>query len=167
MAKRLIQGPAAPVWIVSSDGSIVSFTELEDINARILRMYDDNYQPVKVYPTLAAGATVISGGAAWALGAVAEVMPAATCTTDFLIKNITIETINIAAGTFELVLYSGAADDEIARVRFSIVGGFFGNTVFVMPSALVVANSRIRAALACSAGAATATVSISYRPIIL
>lgn len=147
--------------------SVDTQTDIDSLLAYILRMYDDNYQPVSVYPTGGVGTTVVSDAVAWTPGALAEVVPAATITSDFLVKRVTIETLNIAAGTFELVLYSGAADSEVARTRFSVVGGFFGNTVFDMPSVLVTANSRIRAVMMCSAGAATATISIAYRPLAI
>jgi hypothetical protein len=148
---------------------VVMSNSVQDIDDRTLRMYDDNYASVHVYPTLAAGATVVSAGADWVLGALSEVVPAATITSDFLIHMVSIETMS-KDGVYELVLYSGAADDEVARVRFSVTNGFFGNAVYRMPSALVAANSRVRAALACSdglAGAATATVSIVYRPLAI
>ena len=134
---------------------------------RILRMYDDTNQPVLVYPTLAAGATVASAATDWDLGNLAEVVPANTIASIFLVQLIIVETMS-KDGVFELVLYSGAGDAEVGRIRFSYIGGFFGNSVFRVPGILVAANSRIRAALACSdglAGAATATISIAYRVV--
>ena len=159
---------ATPIWAIEgvaleSDGAAVAGS----LAHRLLRMYDDAYQPVGVYPTLAAGATVVSAATDWDLGALSDVVPAATINSIFLIHLVVIETMS-KDGVFELVLYSGAGDDEVARVRFSVIGGFFGNTVFKMPSIAIAADSRVRAALACSdglAGAATATISIAYREI--
>jgi len=159
-----------PIWPIEgvaleSDGDAVAGS----LAYRILRMYDDMNQPIFVYPTLAAGATIVSAAVNWTLGAVAEVVPVNTITSNFLIQNVAVETMS-KNGVFELVIYSGAGDDEVARIRFSVVGGFFGNTVYRVPGALIAANSRIRAALACSdggAGAATATISVSYRMITI
>lgn len=70
---------------------------------------------------------------------------------------------------YTLVIYQGGADAEVARVRFSAYGGFFGMAVLRLPSALVPANARVRGALMFSnavAGAITATVSIAYREVI-
>lgn len=155
-----------PIWAIEgvaleSDTAAVSGS----LAWRILRMYDDTNQPVLVYPTLAAGATVVSAATDWGLGALTEIVPADTIASNFLIQNIAVETMSKDA-VYELVLYSGAGDAEVARIRFSVVGGFFGNAVYRVPGALVAANSRVRAALACSdglAGAATGTISISYR----
>ena len=159
---------ATPIWQIEgvaleSNGAAVA----NSLAYRLLRMYDDNYQPVSVYPTLASGAEVISAAEDWVLGSLATVVPASEITSDFLIHIVTVETMS-KDGVFELVLYSGAGDAEVARVRFSFINGFYGNSVFKVPSALVAANSRIRAALACSdgaMGAATATISIAYRTI--
>jgi hypothetical protein len=130
-------------------------------------MYDDKYQPISVYPTLAAGATVVSAATDWGLGAFATVVAASAITEDFLVASITVESMS-KNGVFELVLYYGAGDTELGRLRFSIVGGFYGNSVFVLPGVLVPANSQVRAKLACSdglAGAATTTISIGYREV--
>jgi hypothetical protein len=157
-----------PIWPIEgvaldSTGDMVSGS-LAD---RLMRMYDDSYNPVSVYPTMAAGTEVVSANADWTLGAKSEVVPASTITNPFLIHIVSIETCDQDA-VFELVLYSGAGDDEVARVRFSVTGGFFGNSVYKMPSALVDANSRVRAALASGDGLAnqaTITISIAYREV--
>ena len=163
--------PDTPIWPIEGVAlESVDPAVAGSLAYRILRMYDDNYMPVSVYPTLAAGATVISDTDAWHLGTVAQVVPATTITSDYLIHTVTIETLTATniEGVYELVLYQGGADAEVARVRFSVFGGFFGMGVFKMPSALVPANARVRAALAFSgaaAGAATATISIAYRVV--
>lgn len=157
-----------PIWPIEgialeSDAAAVTGS----LAYRILRMYDDTNQPILVYPTLAAGITVVSAAADWSLGTVTQIVPASTISSDFLIQHIIVETMS-KDGIYELHLYSGAGDDEVARVRFSVEGGFFGNSVYRIPGALVAADSRIRAALACSdglAGAATMTMSIAYREI--
>jgi hypothetical protein len=130
-------------------------------------MYDDKYQPILVYPTLAAGATLVSTVANWTLAVPVDIIPAATIHTNFLLSIVSVETLD-KNGTFELVIYQGAADLEVSRVRFSVLGGFFGNSVFVLPGALITAEARVRGSIAYSAGAggaATATVSLGYRPV--
>ena len=158
-----------PIWPIEgialeSDADAVSGS----LAYRVLRMYDDNYSPVSVYPTLAAGAALVSTAANWTLAAAAEIMPAVDApATDFLLHAVVIESMS-KDGVFELVLYYGAGDTECARVRFSQNGGFFGYCVLKTPSVLIPADSRIYGSLACSvggAGAATATVSIIYRAV--
>jgi hypothetical protein len=117
-----------------------------------------------VYPTLAAGATVVSSTANWTYGAYAEVVPASTITTDFRITGIAVESCNRDA-VFELQLYKGATDVIVSSIRFSVNGGFFGNQVYLITSTLIDANARVRARLASSNGAAeqaTITASIMY-----
>jgi hypothetical protein len=118
----------------------------------------------RVYPTRAAGATVVSASADWTYGAYATVVPANTITSDFHINAVSIESCNKNA-TFQLALYKGAADDIVTAVRFNVTGGFFGNQVYFIGSELITANSQVRARLASSDGAtnvATIQISIIY-----
>jgi hypothetical protein len=117
-----------------------------------------------VYPTLAAGATVVSANTDWVLGALATVVPANTITTEFHVHDVSIESCDRDA-VFEIVLYYGGGDTEFSRKRFAISGGFFGNVQIPMTCLKVPANSRVRAALASSNGTAqiaTITMSITY-----
>jgi hypothetical protein len=117
-----------------------------------------------VYPTLAAGATVVTAAADWAYGAYAVVIPASTITTNFHILGVSIESCDQNA-TFQLELYKGAGDDIITAVRFNVTGGFFGNQVYVVGSEVVEANAQIRARAASSDGLAnqaTLTISVVY-----
>lgn len=118
----------------------------------------------EVYPTLAGGATVVSANANWTLGAFATIVPADTITSVFHIHAISIESCDRDA-VFELVLYAGDPDVQIAHTRFAITGGFFGNIQDRITAEKVAANTRIRAKLASSNGAAqiaTITMSIRY-----
>lgn len=161
-----------PIWpmegvsLESSDPAVVG-----SLAYRIIRMYDDLYNPVEVYPSGAAGATLVTADANWTLGAVGQVVPAATILNPFLLQTVTIETLTGVAinGVYELVLYQGAEDAEVARVRFSVLGGFYGQAVFRMPSALVAASSRVRGALMFSNAdrrRARTTDSVAYRQVI-
>lgn len=117
-----------------------------------------------VYPTLAAGATVVSSNANWTFGAYAIVVPADTITGDFHVLGVVIESCNRDA-TFQLELYKGDLNDVVTAIRFNVTGGFFGNQVYIIGSEHIDANSRIRARLASSNGfaqQATITMSIVY-----
>ena len=131
-------------------------------SAQVLRYFTNESL---VYPTLAAGATVVSAAADWTYGAYAVIVPANTISSDYYVHNVAIESCNKNDAVFELALYKGAADDLIATVRFAIVGGFWGNSVYVITAETVDANSQIRAKLASSDGLnnqATMTVSLCY-----
>lgn len=132
--------------------------------ARVDELYDSNQSERQVYPTLAAGATIVSANTDWTYGAYATIVPASTITSDFHILGLSIESCDTNA-TFQLALYKGAGDDLITAVRFNVTGGFFGNQVYVIGSEHVVANEQIRARLASSNGLAeiaTITASIIY-----
>ena len=119
---------------------------------------------VGVYPTATVGATVTSGTGAWVESpAYWPVVPAGTITNPFHVHGISVETSTLAAGVFELSLYSGVGHAEIARCRFAIAGGFFGNIVDLVTGARIAANSQIDAKLRCSVGSPdTLTISIRY-----
>ena len=118
---------------------------------------------VGVYPTAAVGATVTSGTGAWVESDYWPIVPVDTITNPFHIHGISIETSDLAAGTFELSLYSGVGHTEVARCRFAIVGGFFGNVVDLVTGVRIAADSQIDAKLRCSVGTPdTLTISIRY-----
>lgn len=118
----------------------------------------------KVYPTLAAGATVISAAANWTYGAYAVIVPADTLTNDFQISGISVESCSDNA-VYQLELYKGVGTDVVTGVRFAVEGGFFGNQVYIVGSEIVDGGSQVRARLASSDGAlnqGTITISIIY-----
>jgi len=132
------------------------------IYGRLDELYDAFQLERKVYPTMAAGAAIVSPAGVWTYGNYATIVPANTIANDFHILNVSIENSNVAAGVFQLELYKGGADDIITAVRFAMAGGFWGNMVYLIGSEEVEANSQVRARLASSVGAATITVSIVY-----
>jgi len=156
---------ATPIWPIEgvaldSTGDMVTGS-LAD---RVTLVGDYFSERGRVYPTMAAGATVISANADWTLGAVAQIVPASAITVDYFLHAMIIETCNQNA-VFELVLYQGAGDTEISRIRFAVAGGFFGNAYYTMNGPVVPANARLRAALASSDGLAnqaTITMSVAY-----
>ncbi|MGD8499536.1 MAG: hypothetical protein PVJ86_02750 [Phycisphaerales bacterium] len=118
----------------------------------------------QVYPTLTAGATVVSAAADWTYGAYAVVVPINTITSRYHIVSMTVESCDQNA-VFQLALYKGAADDLVATTRFAVSGGFWGNSVYVMGSEPVEANAQLRARVASSDGLAnqaTLTISVAY-----
>ena len=136
------------------------------LESQVNSLYQANYTQARVYPTLAAGATVISANADWVLGAFATLIPAATVTSAYHISSIAVETCNVVTAVFELAIYYGDTDTLMSTVRFSIAGGFWGNSVYLVPSVTIQANARVRIKLASSDGLAnpaTLTVSAIYR----
>lgn len=133
----------------------------KSLSSRLHTLSEHAHAESKVYPTLANGVTVTSAAGAWTLGALVEVVPASTVTDFFDIHAVDVEDIS-ANDVFELVLYAGAGDTEIGRIRFvrSTVQSATLNTAIQTP--LIAANDRIRAAVACAAGGGK-TVDISIR----
>jgi len=156
---------ATPIWpiegvAIDSTGDMVTGSLADIINDISLHSQARGL----VYPTLAAGATVVSSNTDWVLGALATVVPASTIGVDFHPHDISVESCDRDA-VFELVLYYGGGDTEFCRKRFAISGGFFGNVQIPLTSLKIPADSRIRAALASSNGTAqvaTITMSITY-----
>ena len=129
--------------------------------AQVKEILDFHQNERLVYPSLAAGATVVSANANWAYGAYATVIPINTITNAFHVVAVSIESCDRNA-VFQLELYKGAADDIITAVRFAVEGGFFGNQLYVLGSEEIEANSLVRARLASSNGLALiATIAIS------
>lgn len=118
---------------------------------------------VAIYPTLAVGATVSTGNGAWVEGAYFPVVPINAISNPYHIHGVCVETCTLAGGVFELSLYTGVGHVEAARMRFPVVGGFFGNIVDLVTGVRVAANSQIDAKLASSVGTPdTITMSVWY-----
>ena len=132
-------------------------------NADRIHILEDHFHGIsKVYPTLADGVTLtcVNEATTWTLSALVEIIPADTITSWFDIHFISIENIS-ANGVYELVLYSGAGDDEIARVRFTKTAAQDSTRNTTVMTPMVAPNSRIRAAIA-SDDDAGQTVDISF-----
>lgn len=157
--------PAADSAVNADWGDVIgSKLDTHDGNSlysRLDEVYDNFQLERKVYPSLAAGVTVVSAAADWTYGAYATVIPINTITADFHVFSVSVEACDKNA-TFQLELYKGAGDDIITAVRFNITGGFFGNQVYHLGSEEVESNLQVRARLASSDGAANqATIQIS------
>lgn len=115
----------------------------------------------RVYPTLSTGITVTADAAVWTLGALVEVVPASTITDDFDLHSIDVENLS-ANDVYELVMYQGAGDVEIGRVRViqDAVQSATLNTPILTP--IIPANARIRAAVASAAGSSSLRFSVRY-----
>jgi hypothetical protein len=125
---------------------------------------DHVHSASKVYPTLADGVTVTAttAGTTWTLGALVEIVPASTITVDFDIHHVSIEALS-ANSVYELVLYAGAGDTEIGRVRFTKNAVMDGTMNIPMQTPIIAANSRIRAAIATTNdNGETADISLFY-----
>jgi len=145
-------------------GSKLDTHDGDSLYSRVDAVVDSIASERQVYPTLAVGATVVSAAADWTYGAYATVVPATTITNYFHILGISIESCDQNA-VFQLELYKGGADDIVAAVRFAVVGGFFGNQVYIVGSEHIDAEEQIRARLASSDGTAnqaTITMSVVY-----
>jgi len=130
-------------------------------------LYNANYKQGRVYPTLAAGVTVVSAATDWVLGAITEVIPAGTVSVPFHASMVSIESCD-KDGVFELAMYHGPTDIPMSTIRFAVQGGYFGNQLYLIPSVKILTDVNLSAALACSdgtAGAATIMISIVYREV--
>jgi hypothetical protein len=154
-----------PIWAIEGV-ALDSTSDMVDnsLGDKVTDLLSSVSTLIQVYPTLANGVDVISANADWTLGAFTEIVPALAIANDFHIHGIIIEALNRDA-VFEMVLYSGAGDTEVARVRWSQAGGFFGNAFLdTITGVQIAGDSRIRAKFASSNGAAQiATVRISLR----
>lgn len=125
---------------------------------------EHNHSAGKVYPTLADGVvlTAVTDASTWTLGSLVEVVPASTITSDFDIHHVLVEAMS-ANSVYEIVLYAGAGDTEVGRVRCVKNAVQSGTLNLPMQTPLIVANSRIRAAVASEGNnGETVTISLKY-----
>jgi hypothetical protein len=117
----------------------------------------------KVYPTLAAGKTIV-GSTAWVLGAFVEVIPVNTITSIFTITHVNIGVVS-ATDTYELVLYSGLAGNEIeiARTRLWRSNNATNGAVVPIQTKPIAANSRISAKVASATNNRNLVISLAYK----
>ncbi len=134
----------------------------DSIFSHVHIMLEHGHSPSQVYPTLAAGTTVVSSAVAWTLGNFVIVVPASTVGLPFDIHYVSIEDLS-ANGVYELVLYYGAGDTECGRVRFTKNAVQDGTMNVPMQTILIPADSIIKAKLATdNAVANTADISLFY-----
>lgn len=150
-----------PIWPI--EGVALSSPVTGSLAAYVRSLYNANYTEGRCYPTLATGKTVVSG-INWALSAAfAVLVPINTILVPYHASAVVIETCT-TDGVYELAIYRGAANTLMSTIRFSFAGGFFGNSVFLIPSVLLAANEQLDMKLAISGGVAgTITCSIIYR----
>lgn len=158
------QNSADNVDMVDVIGNKTDTNAGDSIYSYVVRQQEYNRIESEVYPSLAVGATIVSAATDWAYGAYATVVPINTITSDFCVRGVAIETCDKNA-VFQLALYRGETDDLIATKRFAVIGGFWGNSVYIIHGEQATANERIRARIASSDGLAnqaTLTISICY-----
>lgn len=126
-------------------------------------LYEHTHGAQKVYPSLADGVTLTTAGGDWVLGAITEIVPANAITTDFDIHEILVEDVDTQGKTYEVVLYAGESNTEVARTRFAASANKGGVPNVTVQNAIIAANSKISAALAIQdGGGKTAVFSIRY-----
>jgi len=139
------------------------------LSKRIVSLYNANYTQGRCYPTLAPGVTVLSDNTDWGLGAFTTIVPLNGIASNYHLSAVVIETCN-QNGVFEMPIYYGAGQTLMATTRFSYLGGFFGNSIYLTPSVKIPANSKIDVKLAYSGGfsvgVATITMSVIYRLLV-
>ncbi len=119
------------------------------------------HTPCQVYPTLANGVAVLGGGA-WALdGAFVPIVPINTIRQRFDIHWLCIEALSVNE-VYEIVLYAGAAQTEVGRVRVVKNAAQDGTMNIPMQTPIIDADSKIEAKVATAGGTDTATISIFY-----
>jgi len=118
-------------------------------------------RPLEIYPDLAAGVDVVSANADWTWGAYTELIPADTITSEITLEQVYIEAADRDA-VYQLELSKGVDDEVIGESRFTVDQGFYGNAVNSILTSGIDPNTRVRARLASSDGAAfVATVSLA------
>lgn len=130
-----------------------------NVESDVQDLWDELHQRQRVYPTLADPVTVIAHPNAWTLGSFASVIPLGTIDTAFHIHRVHISEMSIN-GNYEMVLYQALT--EIGRFTFSCTDkkdDIEGLPISIVPA---IANTQIRAKLACSVGGATAKIKVWY-----
>ena len=156
---------AANLGMADVVGSKLDNQDGDSLASRLHNLEEHAHTASKVYPTLADGVAV-TAGAAWVLGAFAEVVPINTIAVDFGIHHISVETLN-TNDEYEIVLYQGASDVEVGRVRVTKNAVMDGTMNIPFQTPIIPANARIRAKCASDAGGSIATISIFYHEYAL
>ena len=138
---------------------------VDTVSGRLEQARQHVHNTARVYPTMAAGVPIEAGDTVggWDLGAVTQIIPATTIDAPYDLHWVNIENMT-HNGIYELVLYAGDPDVEIARVRFARTDNFTKREALFVESAVIAADARVRGAVACSdAGAGRiVTVSLGY-----
>ena len=114
----------------------------------------------KVYPSLAGGVAVATGGAPWALTAgFVQIVPVTTIRSDFDIHYISIEALDDNT-VYEIILF--AVSSELGRVRVVKNAQQDGTMNIPFQCAIIPADTQIQAKCASAAGNSVATISIFY-----
>ncbi|KKM65417.1 hypothetical protein LCGC14_1491540, partial [marine sediment metagenome] len=111
------------------------------IKAMLHKLDEHAHKSSKVWPTLANG-VVVTAGAAWVLGAFAEIAAVNDIAVDFDIHHISVEALS-ANEVYEIVLY--AATVEIARVRVTKNANLDGTMNVPVQCPIQPANTQIQA----------------------
>ena len=114
-----------------------------------------------VYPNLAAPIVLPAQGGAWAYGALTQIVPINTITTDYSLREVIISAMS-ANADFELAIYYGAGDTLWAQAGFTRGGAQISSLVVGVSGIVIPANSVLKAAVADSVGTSTLEIKITY-----
>lgn len=122
-------------------------------------------EEVKVYPSLAAGVTIVSG-VAFAWSAWVEIIPVNTITRDSLILEATYRSDDIRLGFAQIGV--GGAGSEVPRFEWPVqlrwtAGEYVSRRILIIPHVKVLANQRIAVRAASIGGGAVTLTALRLK----
>lgn len=114
-----------------------------------------------VYPVLAMPVTLPANGAAWTYGALTQIVPINTITSDFSIHEIAISAMS-ANASFTIRMTYGAGDTEWSFAALTREGAQLSSVVIPVQGIVIPANSVVKAQVADSIGTSTLAMKIAY-----
>ena len=114
-----------------------------------------------VYPVLAVPVSLPAEGTAWTYGALTQVLPINTITSNFAIHEIMISAMSANASFVGRVTY-GADDTEWSFFTLTRGGAQTASTVIPIQGIVIPANSAVKIQIADSVGTSTLAVKIHY-----
>lgn len=115
-----------------------------------------------VAPWGAAPVLLTSGGGAWTFGAYSNDIIALNAVTSLFDLHWAVLTGASANGDFEIEIVYGAADTVACHVAFSRTNAFTASITLPIMTIRLPANSRVRARMRDSVGAATCSIKVLY-----
>lgn len=131
------------------------------LSAIIHTIEEHAHSAQKVYPSGAAGVSVVAGAGAWTLDAYSTIVAAGAITSEFDIHWAVLGDPS-ANEDYELVLYYGATDIECARIPFTRTNNFLNSISVPIQTPIIVNESQIRARLMSAAGGSNVPIKIIY-----
>jgi hypothetical protein len=167
-ASRIISVPAADSVANVSPRDVIGNKQDAETSDSLYALAHANeehiHTPQLCYPTLANGINLVAG-AAWVLGALTQIIPAATITNNFDIHWISIEDIS-QIDVFELQLFHGAGDTFAGCIRFSRKANQAHPQMQKVQPQIIPANDRVRGRLDSSIGGNNVDVAHLYHEYV-